>query len=201
MQSKIIRFVLGLSPRSHIAASEFRQINWLPVEKRVDQIILSHTHKIVLGNAASYMYKGFTLVNQHHHYQTRRSASNFVINRVNSNGKVSFGHVAKTLWNALSTSLTQIIDSKLFKFKVKEYFLQEIENSENSVFIFINLFIFPGLLAQISLPLGIWYLSFSTLFYFILVYKSLFTLTLYFICDICQFICDISFSPLYLIYT
>lgn len=38
-QNKLIRFVLNLDPRSHIGHEEFNSLNWLPVSKRVDQII------------------------------------------------------------------------------------------------------------------------------------------------------------------
>ena len=38
-QNKMIRFVLRLGPRSHIGSDEFKSSGWLPVSKRVDQII------------------------------------------------------------------------------------------------------------------------------------------------------------------
>ena len=41
-QNKMIRFVLKLEPRSHIGSDEFKSLGWLPVSKRVDQIILNH---------------------------------------------------------------------------------------------------------------------------------------------------------------
>ena len=41
-QNKIFRFVLKRDPRSHVCANEFKFIGWLPVSRRVDQIILNH---------------------------------------------------------------------------------------------------------------------------------------------------------------
>ena len=44
-QNKIIRFVLKMDPMSHVGANEFKPIGWLPVSRRVDQIILNHVFK------------------------------------------------------------------------------------------------------------------------------------------------------------
>ena len=44
-QNKLMRFVLDLDARSHIGAEHFKSLNWLPVNKRVEQIILCHVFK------------------------------------------------------------------------------------------------------------------------------------------------------------
>ena len=49
-QNKIIRFVLKIDPRSHVGANEFKSIGWLPVSRRVDQIISNHVFKIIPGS-------------------------------------------------------------------------------------------------------------------------------------------------------
>ena len=41
-QNKAIRFVLNLDPRSPLGPDVFRSLGWLPVSKRVDQMILNH---------------------------------------------------------------------------------------------------------------------------------------------------------------
>ena len=41
-QNKLIRFVLNLNPRSHISSEHFSNVEWLPVESRVNQITLCH---------------------------------------------------------------------------------------------------------------------------------------------------------------
>ena len=48
-QNKIIRNVLNLSPRSHIGAKEFQEINSLPIKYRVFQIIVNLMLWIVNG--------------------------------------------------------------------------------------------------------------------------------------------------------
>ena len=58
-QKKIIRFVLKIDPRSHVGANEFKSIGWLPVSRRVAQIILNHVFKIKSGQSAQYMVENF----------------------------------------------------------------------------------------------------------------------------------------------
>ena len=46
IQNKLIRFVLKMCPQSHIGQGVFKAVGWLPVSKRVDQIIFNHVLKI-----------------------------------------------------------------------------------------------------------------------------------------------------------
>ena len=45
-QNKFIRFILNLDYRSHIEKAHFKTLNWLPVDKRVDQISLCYVFKM-----------------------------------------------------------------------------------------------------------------------------------------------------------
>ena len=45
-QNKIIRFIFQMDPRSHVGADMFRSLGWLPVSKRVEQIILNHVFNL-----------------------------------------------------------------------------------------------------------------------------------------------------------
>ena len=45
-QNKIIRFVLNMDSRAHVGSEVFKSLGWLPVSKRVDQIILNHVFKV-----------------------------------------------------------------------------------------------------------------------------------------------------------
>ena len=44
-QNKCIRFCLKLNSRQHIGAKEFKEINWLPTKKRVEQRIATEVFK------------------------------------------------------------------------------------------------------------------------------------------------------------
>ena len=54
-QNKIIRYVLNLSPITHIELDEFKIVKKLPVEYRVQQLKLNHMYDIVNGTAPDYM--------------------------------------------------------------------------------------------------------------------------------------------------
>ena len=70
-QNKLIRFVLNLEHRSHIDNTHFRDLNWLPVNLRVEQICLVHVFKITHGLAPEYMDKYFIPLDTVHTYRTR----------------------------------------------------------------------------------------------------------------------------------
>jgi len=44
-QNKVIRYVLNLTPMTHIGANEFRKVNMIPVEIRVNQLKLNQMFK------------------------------------------------------------------------------------------------------------------------------------------------------------
>ena len=90
-QNKIIRFILRFDQRSHISKDHFLQLGWLPVEKRVEQIILNHVFKIHSGSAPSYMNENFIPASSVHNHYTRFSkGSCFSIPKVRGFGKKSF---------------------------------------------------------------------------------------------------------------
>ena len=82
-QNKIVRFVLKLDPRSHVGNEEFKSLGWLPMHRRVDQIILNHVFKINTGKSADYMHEHFIPASSIHSYGTRfRENGCFVIPKV-----------------------------------------------------------------------------------------------------------------------
>jgi len=56
---KLISFVLSLEQRSHISKNHFKDLNWLPVQQKIDQITLCHVFKIKHGLARDYMSEHF----------------------------------------------------------------------------------------------------------------------------------------------
>lgn len=70
-QNKLMRFVLGLDARCHIGPEHFRSLNWLPVNNRVDQIVLGHVFKVKHGLAPDYLGEHFVPQDTVHSYRTR----------------------------------------------------------------------------------------------------------------------------------
>ena len=66
-KNKVIRSVLKMNQSSHhVGANKFKYIGWLPISRRVDQIILNHVFKIKFGQLAHYIAANFIQVRSVH---------------------------------------------------------------------------------------------------------------------------------------
>ena len=135
-QNKLIRFVLDLSPRTHIGWEHFQMTGWLPIEYRVHQLKLGHMFKIFNKEAPSYQLENFRLVKEHHAYITRSSVHNFILPGVNSAGRNSFYYTGAKLWNSLPGELMSITTLPHFKQCVKLHLLDKVRQQEMSEFIY-----------------------------------------------------------------
>ena len=70
-QNKIIRFVFGLGSREHVGCNEFLELDWLPVNIRVEQIKLNHFQRIINHTAPSYLTDSIDLSRDLHSHSTR----------------------------------------------------------------------------------------------------------------------------------
>ena len=114
-----------MDPRSHVGANEFKPIGWLPVSRRVDQIILNHVFKIKSGQSARYMAENFIQASYLHSYGTKfREGGNFSIPKVKSFVKKSFVYNRCILWNDLPSHIKEKISIYDFKMTVKKHFLE-----------------------------------------------------------------------------
>ena len=121
-----------MGPRSHIGQDVLKAIGWLPVSKRVDQIILNHVFKIKSGTSPDYMIEQFTPASSVHSYSTRfRENGCFFLQKVKSFVKKSFAYRGCILWNCLLNSIQELQDFYIqdfytFKTSVKSHFLDLI---------------------------------------------------------------------------
>ena len=121
-QNKLIRFVLYLDARCHIGAEHFRTLNWLPVSKRVDQIIMCHVFKIKNGMAPDYMGDNFIPQSSVHSHKTRSSHNGaFAVPIVKSFGLKSFLYSGISLWNKLPANISQTVKLSAFKGLVRDH--------------------------------------------------------------------------------
>ena len=135
-QNKLIRFTLGLTSRTHLGSEHFKTVGWLPVAQRVEQIKLNHMFKIYNGVAPSYLSENFKLVREHHFYQTRASAKNFILPGVNSAGRDSFYYTGAKAWNELPNAIKSVNTISDFKMQVKKHLFQKIATMESAEFLF-----------------------------------------------------------------
>ena len=100
-QNKIIRYILNLSPITHIRLDEFKIVKMLPVEYRVQQLKLNHMYDIVNGIAPDIMSNLLEIPPIDHHIITRNSTLSFAIPQVSTSGLTSFFYTGARLWNSL----------------------------------------------------------------------------------------------------
>ena len=89
VQNKVIRFVFGIPPRTHLGCSEFSRVNILPVKYRADQIKLNDMFNIVHGSAPEYLKHSIKL-SRSNCYDTRSGNLSCIIPSVKGFGIKSF---------------------------------------------------------------------------------------------------------------
>jgi len=136
-QNRMIRFVLDLEARAHIDQSHFVKLNWLPVSKRVEQIMLCHVFKIYNGRS-SYLNEHFIPLSSVHNYPTRLRVSvgassdsftdtgRFCLPNVKSFGKRSFAYQGCSLWNEMPQHIRHAKNLLNLKATVKTHLLATI---------------------------------------------------------------------------
>ena len=108
----------------HVGPEHFKILNWLPVTKRVYQIILCHVFKIKSGTAPDYLGEYFSLASLVHGCFTRFwNNGSYTIPKVKEFGKKSFAYKGGVLWNDLPLYIRQINGLLEFKDAVKNYLL------------------------------------------------------------------------------
>ena len=135
-QNKLIRTVLKLPPHTHLDYSHFNLLNWLPVDKHVTQLKLSHVHNVIHGTAPKYMSNYFIPVNSSHNIQTCSSQASLIVPRYRSLlGNSSFKYTGAVEWNSLSIGAQTIVEKVNFKKTIKYVLLDRVLEEENSIFI------------------------------------------------------------------
>ena len=121
-QNKCIRFCLNLSNRASIDNSKFKEINWLPVEKRYEQCVCTLIYKYFHNNVPGYINDIFT-VNKTR-YNTRNS--NMLKRPLckTSNGMKAISYLGPKLWDNMPIYLKQKESISCFKHGFKRFILQ-----------------------------------------------------------------------------
>ena len=132
-QNKIIRFMLNAPWRFHVGANEFKHVGLLPIEYRVEQLMLGHMFNIINGNAPTYLISGINM-NQHR-YSTRARELSCVIPRVKSSGLTSFMYQGICHWNNLPLEIKQCTSKDTFKYQVKCLLYRRLFVQETSLYV------------------------------------------------------------------
>ena len=126
MQKKSICFCLKLDKMHHISEKDFKTINWLPVDQRVQQSLNVTVFKYVNKACPYYMKEVFEYASQ----ERISSRNNYAKLKVpfckTTMGQKSPSYIGPSVWNKLPSSMKKNISLNKFKHDVKKHYLQEL---------------------------------------------------------------------------
>ena len=131
-QNKCIRFCLKLGNRVSVEAKHFKEINWINLNDRFDQILLSNIFKFLKSFCPRYLNEIYFPADQEG-VKTRFSYQKLKIpKRKTSMGLKSISYIGPALWNKLPSFLKYAQSLNNFKHMVKEYFFKKVKMKQSS---------------------------------------------------------------------
>ena len=135
-QNKIVRYINGLQPRSHIGQNEFDQVKYLKVEDRINQLCLNHMYKVKQGSSPCYLKDMFKDVATVHNFNTRNRTHNFNVPSVKGIAAKSFFYQATKQWNLLPNPIKCSTSYSSFKRKTKAHLSAMAMSAQKSEYVF-----------------------------------------------------------------
>ena len=102
-ENKCIRFCLKLNSRQHKGAKEFKEINWLSTEERVEQRIATKVFNYWKGTSPLFVNELF--VPSRNTYNTRSHMTLKIPLKKSNLGQKSILFIGSFIWNKLSNNL------------------------------------------------------------------------------------------------
>ena len=127
LQRKMIRFIHGLEYRAHVDGKNLKDLSWLSIPDRVRFFRMSHLFRVRHKLAPAYLMPNFKSISEAHSHNTRGSAHNFVLNRELSLSQTGFAFQAIKQWNDLPNDIKSIKVFRVFKRKLKEFFISQYD--------------------------------------------------------------------------
>ena len=134
LQNKVVRYLLNLTPRTHVGVNEFKAVTMLPVNYRVDQLKLNLMFNINHGMAPSYIFS--SRVRDQHSIGTRSREYDVVVPRVRGPGSSTFAFTAAKLWNALPANIQRIDTPGSFRRAVLMFLVRKYESYDSNPFLY-----------------------------------------------------------------
>ena len=136
LQNKCVRFCLQLDHRAHVGITEFKKINWLPVDYRFRQVIAANVFKFFDDKCPLYMKDVFDKS-----CMSQASTRNSIMKlskplRRTSYGQNCISFVAPSVWNNLPNEIKRCTNLNTFKHKIKEYFFCKIRQKDNDIYLY-----------------------------------------------------------------
>ena len=136
LQNKCVRFCLQLDNKAHVGITQFKQINWLPVNYRFTQCLAANVFTFFDDKCPLYMKDFFDKP-----YISQGSTRNSTMKlsqplRATNNGQHCISFLTPSVWNNVPNELKRCTNSNKFKHKAKEYFLYKIKQKDNDVYLY-----------------------------------------------------------------
>ena len=122
-QNKCIRFCLNLNNRVHIDKTQFKEINWLPIEKRVEQCIGALVFKSFRKKVPKYIEDIF--IPKVIKYSLRETD---MLTRPccnTSNGQKAICYQAPKIWSDIPSQIKKKESLTAFKHEYKKHFFKD----------------------------------------------------------------------------
>ena len=121
-QNKCVRLCFNLNNYTHLEKKHFQEINWLPIQERMNQRVSVSVFKYFNLLVPTYMSDVF--IPQNTVINTRNSMYRLKIKINKSNmGQNSLSYLGPKLWNILPDEIKSSTNTNSFKHKVKiKYF-------------------------------------------------------------------------------
>ena len=124
VQNLCIRFIFDLKRKDHCNYSSYRkQLKWLDMNLRRLKHGFTLIYKILHGLAPNYLCDTFTLVNQMHNVNTRRSSNDIWINKSSTSKlhRKSYTFEMANLYNQIPEDIKNCISVNSFKKRIGEF--------------------------------------------------------------------------------
>ena len=134
-QNKCIRFCLLLENRAHIGVKEFREINWIPTRKCIEQSISVGMYTFCKNISPAYMSNIF--VKNCIRHNTRRSTEMLNIPMKNTNvGQQGLSYLGQKFGNILPSKIKLSTSANSFKHALKEDYFEQLQKVEDDPFLY-----------------------------------------------------------------
>ena len=127
IQRKMIRFINSMDNRAHVDGKDLRNLSWLSFPDRVRFFRMTHLFRIRHKLAPGYLLNNFKAISDAHSHNTRGSNFNYVLSRELSLAPTGFSFLAIKQWNALPNDIKSITELRVFKRRLKEFFISQYD--------------------------------------------------------------------------
>ena len=135
-QNKIIRFIMGVGPRTHIGQTEREKVNMLSVNNRVRELKLNHAHNIFNNRGPAYLAEHFQRRADNQQVRTRNSQFNFNVKSVHGSAAHTFYNTAIKEWNSLPSNLQSLVSKDQFKTSLRNHLFEQERLNELNDYVY-----------------------------------------------------------------